>query len=174
MKIWKIAALGSVALGMFYLGSEIDSRKRHDDEWKRFGEIMAVTADQNFREERGDVANGLGSDSKYYINKNGYGIRMPRSNEQEEHFKEYGVNCVSIKTKEGDIMPVIAYTLYKDSSEWFNFKFLNPELLHYGPQTPLPKGLEIRTYMLPSQMLQYMADFPEREVCVVDENKQGD
>ncbi|MBI2045479.1 hypothetical protein HYT23_05450 [Candidatus Pacearchaeota archaeon] len=171
MKLWKIAALGTALLGVVFLDSEIEYRIKHKNQWRRSGESMAIIREGDFIEERKDVANSTALSPADYVCEYGYGIKMPRNNNQEEYFEKYGVEIVSIKTQENDKLVEIAYRLYGDSDEWMNFKFLNPEIVHYNPNAPLPEGLEIKTYMLPSQMLQYMADFPEKKVVILGKNK---
>lgn len=174
MKLWKIATLGVATLGIFWLGSEGYNGVSQSPDWKRVGEKMSQRMEEYFIKEREDVVKGMNSNSREYVDKYGYGIAMPRTPWQEEYFKKFGVKVVSIKTKKGEKLSDIAKLLYKDSGERMNFQFLNPNTVHYDPNAPLLSGLEIKVYMLPGQISQYKIDFPEREICVIDENKQRD
>ena len=170
MKLWRVAGVGAMTLGIFWLGSEGYNEISQSLDWKRVGEKMSQRMEEYFIKERGDVVKGFNSNSKDYVDKYGYGIAMPRNENQEDYFKKYGVEIVSIKTQEGDKLSEIAKLLYKDSGERMNLQFLNPGIVHYDPNAPLPGGLEIKIYMLPDQMCQYKIDFPNRSVEVTESN----
>ncbi len=170
MRLFKLAGLSTVALGIIWLGSEGYIRVKEGSKWMRYGESMALINEGKFLDEREDVLAGLNSDLCDYIERFGYGINMPRNENQEEHFKRFGIKFVSIKTKNGDKLSDLSYLFYKNSSEWYNSKFFNNEFTHYAPNEQLPEGLELKIHMLPDQLSQYKRDFPEREVEICPSN----
>ncbi|HLC77688.1 MAG TPA: hypothetical protein VJH92_01025 [Candidatus Nanoarchaeia archaeon] len=168
MDIKRKLIVGAACLTLGYLG--VEYVKSVGDYERGFRNAMArqqVPEENNFNIICPDTLDISKEFRKDYVDKNGYGVRIPREEEMEKAFEESEVPLVSITTANGDNLKNLSHLFYRTDEEWINFKLFNSELSHYRSDEKLPEGLEVSTYMYDFQMRQLLEDFPERKISVV-------